>query len=192
MDGFRFLREFISRPKQIGALWPSSPRLAQAMVDWIDWKQVRAVVEFGPGTGVFTSAIVRHVVPETRVMAIEINPRLAALLAERFPSVTVCAESVVRVAELCRENGIEQVDAVICGLPWANFSVADQQAFLTAMLGVLRPQGYFASFAYLQGMLLPAAWRFRRTLGTQFEQVAASSTVWRNVPPAFVYQCRKA
>jgi phospholipid N-methyltransferase len=125
-------------------------------------------------------------------MAIEINPRLAQLLAERFPSVTVCAESVVRVAELCREHGIDRVDAVICGLPWANFSEADQQAFLSAMLGVLRPQGYFASFAYLQGMLLPAAWRFRRTLHGVFNRVDTSSTVWRNIPPAFVYQCRTA
>jgi phospholipid N-methyltransferase len=54
---------------------------------------------------------------------------------------------------------------------------------------VLAPGGQFATFAYWQGMLLPAAWRFSRRLHRTFSSVQRSRTVWRNLPPAFVYRC---
>ena len=37
----------------------------------------------------------------------------------------------------------------------------------------------------------PAAHRFRARLRGAFEEVLVSATVWRNVPPAFVYVCRR-
>ena len=83
------------------------------------------------------------------------------------------------------------MDAIVCGLPWAVFSDSDQRAYLDAMMNVLKPGGYFATFAYLSGMALPAAHRFRRTLRDYFGEVQMSPTVWSNVLPAFVYQCRR-
>jgi phosphatidylethanolamine/phosphatidyl-N-methylethanolamine N-methyltransferase len=40
-------------------------------------------------------------------------------------------------------------------------------------------------------MALGAARRFRQTLRGAFDEVLVSATVWRNVPPAFVYVCRR-
>ena len=40
-------------------------------------------------------------------------------------------------------------------------------------------------------MSLSAARRFRRTLRVTFEEVLVTATVWRNMPPAFVYVCRR-
>ncbi len=104
----------------------------------------------------------------------------------------ILQDSVANIEELCRQQGVSGVDAIICGLPWAAFSEGDQTACLDAMMTVLRPGGYFATFAYLQGMLLPAGRRFRRKLGSYFGEVRVSPTVWLNVPPAFVYQCRRS
>ena len=56
---------------------------------------------------------------------------------------------------------------------------------------VLREGGQFVTFAYLQGLLLPAGQRFKRKLRDHFGQVETSRTVWANMPPAFVYRCRK-
>jgi phospholipid N-methyltransferase len=39
-------------------------------------------------------------------------------------------------------------------------------------------------------MALPSARRFRRKLRDYFNEVRIDRTVWVNVPPAFVYQCR--
>ena len=49
----RFLREYIKTPNTIGAIAPSSRRLAAAMTDAIDFGRARCIVEYGAGTGVF-------------------------------------------------------------------------------------------------------------------------------------------
>lgn len=187
----RFLKEFASRPGVVGAVAPSSRSLAAKMLDWIDWPNVRTVVEYGPGTGAFTGQILRRMHAEARFFAIEINPAFAATLAQRYPGVRVHQDSVKNVGTLCDREGFEEVDAVICGLPWAAFSEPDQEDFLSAMTTVLKPGGQFATFAYLQGLLLPAGRRFRRKLDRYLSGVKLSTTAWLNLPPAFVYRCRR-
>jgi phospholipid N-methyltransferase len=81
------------------------------------------------------------------------------------------------------------LDAVVSGLPWASFPESLQIEILDSMMQVLRPGGQFATFAYLQGLLLPAAKRFRKQLDKYFSKIELSPTVWRNLPPAFVYRC---
>lgn len=159
------------------------------MVDWFDWESIRGVVEFGPGTGVFTEAIVGRLHEDAKFFAIERSPELAELTRQRCPSVTVYEDSVVNVAELCRRESIERVDAIICGLPWASFSQSLQSEIMDSMLEVLAPEAKFATFAYWQGVVLPAGRRFSRRLQTTFTTVQRSHTVWRNLPPAFVYRC---
>ena len=161
------------------------------MVEWFDWERARCVVEYGPGTGAFTGAILQRLHPEARFFAIERCPSLCGVLRERFPGLDVCEDSVENVASLCQRRGFDRVDAVICGLPWASFPDSLQQSCFEALAGVLAPGGQFATFAYWQGMLLPAAHRLRRRLGEHFSEVTVSPTVWRNLPPAFVYRCRR-
>ena len=38
---------------------------------------------------------------------------------------------------------------------------------------------------------IPAGRRFRGQLNESFSHVESSPTVWRNLPPAFVYRCRR-
>ena len=159
------------------------------MVDWFDWGSIEAVVEFGPGTGVFTESILGRLQGNAKFFAIERSPDLCKTVKSRCPTAEVVQDTVEHVGELCRQRGIEQVDAVVCGLPWASFSASLQTSCLEALAGVLRPGGQFATFAYWQGMLLPAAHRFRSRLDNYFSEIHRSPTVWWNLPPAFVYRC---
>ena len=187
----KFLREYVGKPRVVGAVSPSSRSLARKMVEWIDWPNVRAVIEYGPGTGAFTRGILSSMHPGTRFLAVEVNPRFVEILARRYPDVRVYQESVGNVEAICRQEGIREVDAIISGLPWASFSHQDQTTFLTAMMTVLRPGGHFATFAYLQGLLLPAGRRFKNMLGRYFSRIERSKIAWVNLPPAFVYRCRR-
>ena len=187
----QFLKAFFRNSGQIGAIAPSSPELARLMTDWLDWDALQCVVEFGPGTGVFTEAASARLKSGAHFFAIERDPELAAICRKRCPGVEVLEDCVSRVPELCRERGIEKVDAILCGLPWASFSPEMQDCFLEAMFEVLPPGGKFATFAYWQGLLLPAGQRFRKFLKANFSTVEQSKTAWRNLPPAFVYQCER-
>jgi len=190
-DAIAFLRNFIRQPGTIGAIAPSSHALAEMMTQSVDWNSTKTAIEYGPGTGVFTERIAKSVRPGTKFFAIEQSPDLAERTRTRVPSVTVYQDSVANVVEICRRESVEQVDAVLCGLPWASFPESLQQECFDAMLQVLRPGGTFATFAYWQGLLLPAGLRFRARLKRTFAEVKHSPTVFMNLPPAFVYRCKR-
>jgi len=161
------------------------------MVSWIDWKRAKAVVEYGPGLGAITQEVLKVKRPATHLFVIEKEPAFVEKLRERFPGLTVYQRCALEVQALCQHEGIEGVDAIVSGLPWAAFSAGLQSSLLDAMMKVLRPGGQFATFAYLHGLMLPAGQRFRRLLDSYFEEVAVSPVVWRNLPPAVVYRCRR-
>jgi phosphatidylethanolamine/phosphatidyl-N-methylethanolamine N-methyltransferase len=189
-EALRFLNRFLSSPLTVGAFVPSSTRLAEMMIDWIDWSSVHNVVEYGAGTGVFTHAIARRMLPGTRVLAVELDPLLAEVAARRVPDACVCIDSVANIETICRAKGIGTVDSIISGLPWAIFGRKQQVEMLGATKRLLRSGGYFATFAYPQGLLAPAGRRFGRLLLSEFTSVQRTRLVWRNFPPAFVYRCR--
>ena len=186
-----FLKNFLRNPGQVGAIAPSSKRLVDMMVDWFEWDQIRNVVEFGPGTGVFTQAIHERLHPEGKFFAVEKSAEMAEVTRKRCPNVKVYNDSVTHIARLCQQESIEKIDAVICGLPWAYFPESLQTEIIESMLGVLDPKAQFATFAYWQGVILPAGSRFNRRLRNTFASVERSPSVWLNLPPAFVYRCTK-
>jgi phosphatidylethanolamine/phosphatidyl-N-methylethanolamine N-methyltransferase len=187
----RFLGEFFSKPTSTGAVTPSSIFLARAMVEDLNLPGAGAVLEYGPGTGVFTQQILEQVRPNSKFLAIELNPRLARIFRERHPTVTLVEDSVANARTICDRAGIEYVDCVVSGLPWASFSKPSQISFLDEMMRVLKPGGRFVTFAYVHGVLLAPARRFAALLPLYFRSVSRSRVIWLNLPPAFVYRCRK-
>lgn len=189
-EAVNFLKEFVTRPHEIGAIVPSSPALARRIVERVDWSVVEVVVEYGPGLGAVTGEILRKA--ETRdFFAIEVNEAYAEAFVKRFPGVPLYRDSAANVVDICALHGVDHVDCVISGLPWANFSEETQDDLLAAMFEVLAPNGQFATFAYMHGLALPSGKRFRQKLDAHFGTVERSGIVWRNTPPAFVYHCRR-
>ena len=186
-----FLRKFVSRPATIGAVIPSSRSLCREIVGSASLDAARGVVEYGPGTGVVTELLLEAVPAGCQLFAIEVDPVLAEGLRDRFPGLRVYQDSVGNVGELCSREGLEQVDCVVSGLPWATFTARQQAEFLDATMSVLRPGGQFLTFAYVHGTWLPPGRRFRRKLSEYFSEVSRSRVVWLNLPPAYIYRCRR-
>jgi phospholipid N-methyltransferase len=192
-----FLRQFILNPGDIGAIAPSSPALAARMVAAVDFDKADAVLEYGPGTGAFTGAILSKLRPTAKFVAIELNPSYSDILRKRFPlakypQARIVNDSATNVAKICKAEGLGEgacVDAVISGLPWASFPEELQDALLGEMLKVLRPGGVFVTFGYHIGTLLPAGKRFYAKSKRLFAHVDRSELVWLNLPPAFVFRC---
>jgi phospholipid N-methyltransferase len=186
-----FLLQFLRNPRQTGAVLPSSSQLAEVMVDWLDLDSARCVLEYGPGTGPLTPHILRRMNKDCRFLAIERNATLAQQFRLRLPDVQLVQDSVENVRAICNSAGIDSVDCIVSGLPWAAFSDDLQKRLLDAMMTVLKKDGQFVTFAYLHGLALPAGRRFSSRLPDYFREVRRSRAVWMNVPPALVYRCRR-
>jgi len=187
-----FLHQFARSPRTVGALLPSSPALAQVMLAPIDFATARTVVEFGPGTGAFTRAIAQRLPPQCRYLGIELNAAFCRSLAAEFPRLAFVHASVADLTHILASHGIAEIDAIVSGLPWATLPLSLQHTVFSAIDHALAPGGVFVTFGYMQSLVLPGAWALRRRLHRGFGHVSRSPIVWTNVPPAFVYVCRKA
>lgn len=183
-----FFKTFLSNPTQIGAILPSGDALARAITAPIDYANASVIVEFGPGTGSFTQVLLRNKRPETRLLAFEVNDTMADWVAESMPEVELVRDSAQNLLKHLEERGIDKVDAVVSGLPFANFPAVLRDAILEGALRALKPGGLFLSFTYYHSSIVPTTHRYKACLTRLFHTVD-KIPVMKNAPPAYVLRC---
>ncbi|MBR2573662.1 MAG: methyltransferase domain-containing protein [Loktanella sp.] len=139
------------------------------------------VIELGPGTGVFTAALLRRGVPSAQVAVIEVSKSFAAALELRFPHVAVIHDDAARVSHVT-PFGLRTVDLVICGLPLLSMPPAKVLRIVAGCMTVLKPDHELRLFTYGHRCPIPA------TILSCLGLVAQRRTfVPLNMPPASVY-----
>jgi phospholipid N-methyltransferase len=186
-----FLERAVRKPNLVGAVAPSSPNLAREMAAVVPSAGRPVVVELGPGTGALSGAIAERLPAGGRQVAIELDSGMVEYLRIELPWLEVIQGDAARLGDLLGEAGIGKVDAVVSGLPWSIFPARLQQDILDQVGAVLAPGGAFTTFAYVHALGMSGARQFRRRLDLSFDEVLTSHTVWRNVPPARIYVCRR-
>lgn len=186
-----FLAAALRSPATVGAVAPSSSRLATRVADVVPGVGQPVVVELGAGTGSVTTAIEHRLAGRGRHVAVEIDPVLAEHLRAEFPDVEVLVGDAAELERLLATHEVPAADAVICGLPWSLINAGAQRAIVEATARTLRPGGSFTTLAYLHALPLTPARRFRALLGEVFDEVLSTRTVWWNLPPALAYVCRR-
>jgi phospholipid N-methyltransferase len=79
-----FLSQMFKNRKRNASIAPSSRFLAKQMIKDIDWTAIHNVIELGAGTGIFTTYILKHALPGTKIIVIEIEEVYAKLLQQKF------------------------------------------------------------------------------------------------------------
>lgn len=180
-EKFLFLHKFLSSPKEVGSITPSSKYLAQALTRSVPWEQAEAVAELGCGTGAVTKQIKQAAKAHTRIFLFEKEPMLRAKLAEQYPEYA-CYPDASDIQGALREAGAGQLDAIISGLPFFNFPEGLRMRLMDQIVTSLKPGGLFIAFQYSLQM--------KEQLGSYFH-IEQIKLVPLNLPPAFVYVCRK-
>jgi phosphatidylethanolamine/phosphatidyl-N-methylethanolamine N-methyltransferase len=175
-----FIQELVNRPRQIGAVLPSSKQLATAMARWIPPKSNAYVLELGPGTGVVTEALVKRGLREDRLIAIEMSPKMADHLRQVFPRATIITGDAFELDALIKKHAphAENFSTVVSSLPLLNFEPHLADKLATKIRALLPPAGKFIQYSYNIGDKQPKA-------ASHFKHVA-SNVIWLNVPPARV------
>ncbi len=179
-----FLKEWLRAPLQVGAIAPSSSRLAAAMTEGISG-ETGPIIELGPGTGAFTGLLLARGVNPSAVAAIEINPRFASALRERFPGVNVIDGDASRIDAIAPFPP-GSVGLVICGLPFLSMPRATVEQIVLGSTRLLRPGGAFRLFTYGLQCPCPPSMLQRGKLSAR-----RVSRTLLNVPPASVYELEK-
>jgi phosphatidylethanolamine/phosphatidyl-N-methylethanolamine N-methyltransferase len=178
-----FLRKYMQKPMAVGAVAPSSQKLAQMMVDQLAAQPNDLVIELGPGTGVFTQMLLNSgVLPENLVL-VEFDPEFVGYLREEFPGVTVIEGDARNLAALLSSFAVRPVLRVLSGIPLRSMKSEVRAAIAAAIAGVLKPGGTLVQFSYLNGS--PINRKICNAIGLIGQR--AGVTVG-NMPPAFVWK----
>lgn len=179
-----FGREWLRAPLRVGAITPSSSRLARAITDGLSG-DTGPVIELGPGTGVITRALLERGVLPQDLAAIELGAAFAQALRTKHPDIQVIEGDACRIDALAPfPRGT--VGQVICGLPLVSLPARAVEQILTGSFDLLAPNGAFRFFTY--SLRCPVRASMLMRLGLRSTKI---STTLRNLPPASVYELRK-
>lgn len=183
-----FAEEFFRNPSVVGSLIPSSPELTGQVLAPLDFARAACIVEYGPGTGVFTDGLMQRRRPDTALVVIEVNRRFAELLRARYAAnanVHIVHGSADETAAHLRRLGLPAPDYVVCGLPFSSLPRRLGWRIVEHTRQVLAPGGKLILFQYSLR---------NRKLFERFFRLVGHAHVLRNLPPAYVltYEPRPA
>lgn len=179
----RFLGALVREPLSVGAVAPSSRRLANHMV--ADIRPGSRVIELGAGTGALTQAILDSGVAPADLLVIEQNEAFSQMLRKRFPHIVVTTGSALALDRYAAAlPGLP--DFVVSGLPLLLFSPGRKLRLLSRVFSILTAEGVFHQFTY--GGRCPVERAVLKRLGLEATLLRFTPM---NLPPAFVYRVQR-
>jgi phospholipid N-methyltransferase len=197
------LRRYLTAPATIGAIAPSSQRLARALAaPFLARTRPARVLEVGAGTGAITRFLGEHLRPGDELDVCELQPELAELLERDVLGVEPLASAQAAGQVRLIRGSVEAIDApgyydfIVCGLPFTAFAAADVRRILAVIERNLTPGGVFSYFEYRGVRRLACTFRrgeggrrVRRVSRLMDRRIAQHEirrrAVWWNLPPAW-------
>lgn len=175
-----FYKTLLKNPRQVGAAFPSSKYLANAMASFVPATN-NLIVELGPGTGAVTHALLNKNIKSNQIIAIEQSEMLVNKLNHLFPGLTVLHGDATELKKLLAEYQ-QPIDVVVSSLPLLSLSSEITKNILQQVEMILNNDGLFIQYTY--GMSDSWSRHFKKM------KRVANKRIWRNIPPAQIYVYR--
>ncbi|MEO6224410.1 MAG: methyltransferase [Sphingomicrobium sp.] len=177
---WQFLRGFLKHPVMVGSIVPSSKVLIERMLGPVDWSNTRLFVEYGPGVGTFTRAVLDKLPADATLVTIDTNAEFTSYLKQsidddRLVAVTGSAAEVEAILE---QRGLGAADYVLSGLPFSTLPPGVGDAIGKATAKVIRPGGAFLVYQFSP--------KVRDFIAPHFDSIKRGFE-WINVPPATLF-----
>jgi phosphatidylethanolamine/phosphatidyl-N-methylethanolamine N-methyltransferase len=183
-NALSFFRGFLRCPTQVGSIIPSSRFLEHRLVSVGRVCEARTVVEFGPGTGGTTRALLRALPQNGTLLAVEIDPQFAEMLRAEIGDERLIAHegSASQIENALAGYKLAAPEAVISGIPFSTMSEEVGINILRAVRSVLAPAGRFVAYQVSSRVAV---------LGREIFGQARMEVELLNVPPLRVYTWQK-
>lgn len=185
MELLSFLKQYITKPRTVGAILPSSKYLAKRMIENIDFKSASCIVEYGPGTGAFSEKMIKRRRKETIMLLFESNIEFYNLLKEKYndePNVYIIDDSAEYVGKYLEKYDIPYIDYIVSGLPFASLPNDVSSDILKQTKKYLKEDGKFITFQYTL---------LKKDFIEQYFNEVNIKREFRNVPPAYIFCCNQ-
>lgn len=176
-----FFLEYLKHPAKIGAIVPSGKWLAKKMVESIHFEKCNCIVEYGPGTGVFTEEIIKRKRLHTTFMVIEQNKSFYKRLEKKFanvPNLILINGDAGDIEKYMVQYQVKQVEYIVSGLPFTSLPKSVSETILNATNKVIGKRGRFITFQYTL---------LKRDFFEQYFRIGNIAFELKNIPPAYVF-----
>ncbi|MEW8624780.1 MAG: hypothetical protein AB2551_03415 [Candidatus Thiodiazotropha sp.] len=180
-----FISAWIRNPRQVGALFPSSGCLAQAMAAQVD-SMNGLTIELGAGTGAVTSALLDRGINPKRLVVVEKDQILADKLTSQFPTLAILAGDASRLQQLLKQNDLGLAENVVSSLPLLNMRIHTRIRVLSAIFSSLQHDGKLIQYTYSPAPPIPK----QLAHSMQVYGYCIDRILW-NFPPAHVWVYRR-
>lgn len=185
-EHLQFLQAFLKNPLHIGAVAPSSPELARAMISGLHPNPEKIVLELGMGTGAITKFISQIVPDDHSYLGLEINNEFVTRLKNQHHGLKIVCGSATDAFEIHRESRLGKVGYIISGIPFVSLpnGIGDQ---ILGEVVKFMDQGdcMFRTFQYAHGYYLPPGIKLREFMRKRYGKARRSALVMKNLPPAY-------
>lgn len=181
-----FLKRFLASPTSVGALVPSSRKLARRMASLVPHDHEGWVIELGAGTGVITSALLDHGVSRDRFLAVDRCPDMIRSLRHKLPQVTAIHGDATQLEQLLETHfgsKTTRVNTVVSSLPMRVLPQVVVDQVQEQFRKIIPENGTLIQFTY---DLRPGA-----TMMPRGFVPCKGRIVWGNFPPARIEVFRR-
>lgn len=147
MDTLVYLKNMF-RDKQVASFTPTSLHGIKKVCEKINFNKRNVIVEYGPGTGVFTRYLLNHLTPDSKLILIERNSDFVDILRQSFQDSRIfifheSAENVDKLLTKCHEK---QADYIISGIPFSFLPPPLRESIVQKSHACLRLNGKFLAY----------------------------------------------
>ena len=179
---FTYLKNFI-RDKNVASVTPSTRFCVKRTCKFIDFSQPRTILEFGPGTGVYTRYLLKRLRAGSELHAFELNTEFVKKLKTiNNEMLTVYEADAGRVSDLLPERYIGSVDYIISGIPFSFLDDTTRNTILKTCYRYLHEGGAFLAYQ--------TSGHLKEPLAAYFDEVKTEYEIL-NIPPMMIYRAVK-
>jgi len=187
IETFIYLKNFIT-DKYVASLTPTSRAAVEKVCNKMDLNDRKVVVEYGPGTGVFTGTLLNYMTGNSRLIAIERNENFCHILQKhlldpRLEIINDCAENVLDILKECKEA---EADYILSGIPFSFLTPDARVRILNDAYAALKVGGKF--LAYQNFFQLP---EFLKNHLEDIFQNVKTKYVLQSFPPLVLFEAVK-
>lgn len=187
MSTLTYLKNVVRDPN-IASITPTSSFGIKRILSKIDFTAAKTIVEYGPATGVITSALLKNLSADGKIVAIDTNESFLAILRKNIsdPRLFSLNDSAANVRTILSSLGIAQVDYVISGIPFTFLPPDVADKIVSDTYNVLSPRGKFIVYQFWKSEN-PSARGIHRYLPKHFKNNEKEIELF-NIPPLRIYQ----
>ena len=184
-EKIQFLQAFLKHPLTVGAIAPSSPDLAKAMMAGVNASEENIVIELGVGTGAITKYIEQGIPDGRSYLGIEVDRELVTSLHEKFDRLNIVCGSAAETYAIHKESGLGKAGYVLSCLPFVTLPADVGKRVLGEIEKFMNEGCTFRTFQYAHGYYTPAAIKLREFMRERYGKSERSKLIVKNVPPAY-------